>query len=91
MAMEGLMNKLFTLIIASFLYIFNNTFNTMVRKFSSLNNNNKSKLIWVYDIRDLSLINKSPFFSKTDCALGLQISRSSVINHLDKNKVFDNK
>ena len=60
-------------------------------KYFSTKNIKINSLIWVYDIRDLSLIPKSPFYSKTSCALELNIHRSTVRAYLDKDKVLFNK
>ena len=49
----------------------------------------KKPSIWVYDIRDLSLIAGAPFKTKTECANILQINRSTVAAYLDADKLFD--
>ena len=51
----------------------------------------KKPSIWVYDIRDLSLIAGAPFKTKTECANILQINRSTVAAYLDADKLFDHK
>jgi hypothetical protein len=51
----------------------------------------KKFLIWVYDIRDLSLIVGAPFKTKSECANILQINRSTVAAYLNADKLFDNK
>jgi len=61
--------------------------NIEIKNFSSIS----VKKIWVYDIKDLSLVYKAPFYSKTQCALTLQISRNTIRAYLDKDKLFDNK
>lgn len=45
-------------------------------------------VIWVYNLIDLSLIEKAPFKSKVDCANILGISRSTVVAYLDTNKCY---
>jgi len=44
------------------------------------------KGIWVYDLINLSLVDKAPFKSKVECGKALGINRSTVSAHLDKNK-----
>lgn len=51
----------------------------------------KNSFIWVYDIKDLSLINNTPFKTKSECAKNLNISRTTVTVYLDANKLFKNK
>lgn len=48
-------------------------------------------MIWVYDIKDLSLVNDTPFKTKSECAKSLKISRTTVTVYLDVNKLFKNK
>jgi hypothetical protein len=95
--MEGFFNNLLNLIIIQKIYISGIKINTKkfssktVRKTDSQDQKVKTLLIWVYDIRDSSLIKKAPFSSKTTCALALKINRSIVIAYLDKEKLFNNK
>lgn len=49
------------------------------------------KGIWVYDLINLSLVDKAPFKSKVECGKALGINRSTVSAHLDKNKWYKNK
>lgn len=46
-------------------------------------------LIWVYDIKDLSLVTGAPFKTKTECAKVLGINRSTVAAYLDADKLFN--
>jgi hypothetical protein len=82
------------------LYLFNSYFFNwyfMSKKLFSINhlhllpNEKKKSLIWVYDIRDLSLLDKAPFSSKTECAIELHINRNTVRTYLDKDKILFNK
>jgi hypothetical protein len=84
-------------IIPYFLFISGLTSNTYTRYLHSIYKRNlhvpssKKFLIWVYDIRDLSLIVGAPFKTKSECANILQINRSTVAAYLDADKLFDNK
>lgn len=51
----------------------------------------KNPLIWVYNIKTLSLIEGAPFKTKTDCANALHINRHSVASYLGSEKLFNNK
>lgn len=84
-AMEGLRKILLTLIITCLLYVSSLKFNTKVKNFSYI------LVIWVYDIRNLSLVAGAFFSSKPKCALVLQINRNTVTVYLDKDKIFYNK
>lgn len=83
--------------ISSFLFLSGLTTNTYTKNVHSTSKRNlhlpssKKPLIWVYDIRDLSLIAGAPFKTKTECANILQINRSTVAAYLDGDKLFDNK
>lgn len=57
----------------------------------SSNNKSKNLLIWVYDLKDLSLVEGAPFKSKSECAKVLQINRSTVATYLDAEKPFKNR
>lgn len=84
-------------IIPYFLFISGLTSNTYTRYLHSIYKRNlhvpssKKSLIWVYDIRDLSLIVGAPFKTKSECANILQINRSTVAAYLNADKLFDNK
>jgi hypothetical protein len=94
---EGLIKKFFISTIPSFLFISGLRTNTYIKNVHStskryLNQPSPNKpLIWVYDIRDLSLIAGAPFKTKTECANILQINRSTVAAYLDADKLFDDK
>ena len=48
--------------------------------------------VWVYDIiNSSSLIQGSPFTTKTDCANKLGINRATIRSYLDTDKLYDNK
>lgn len=55
------------------------------------NNKSKNSLIWVYDLKDLSLVEGAPYKSKSECAKVLQINRSTVATYLDTEKSFKNR
>jgi len=88
MAMEGLRKIYLTLIKPRFIYISNSKLNIGIKNFSYIR---KTRLIWVYDIRDLSLVYGAPFSSKIKCALVLKINPRTVAAYLDKDKIFDYK
>ena len=61
-----------------------------------INNNSNSKntsksLIWVYDINSQTLVENTPFISKSNCAQALNINRHTVASYLDKDKVLNHK
>ena len=93
----GRFNKILDIsIILSFLFI-SGLINTYTKNVDSTWKrslhipSSKKPLIWVYDIRDLSLIAGAPFKTKTECANILQINRSTVAAYLDADKLFDKK
>ena len=66
-------------------------FNYASIKYLSVNVKREKPLIWVYDIKDLSLVRGAPFKTKTDCANILCISRSTVAAYLNSDKIFKSK
>lgn len=47
--------------------------------------------IWVYNVSDKSIVKDSPFYTKTDCAKTLNISRDTVRIYLNSDKVYKDK
>jgi hypothetical protein len=88
MAMEGL-QIYYCKIKTSFFLFSSNIYKNIFTK--NIHNQSSGKLIWVYNILDLSLIDKAPFKTKTECANILKINRSTVAAYLDTNKPYKNK
>lgn len=55
------------------------------------NKSSNLPLIWVYNLTDLSLMEKAPFEFKVECASLLKISRNTVTTHLNTNISYKNK